>query len=107
VKELSLRMRGEAEVQKIFKVRKPRATKKGDVAVTTIPVAEDGSEDEEMAEDDMPYLSVSDDSEIDDAAPAAKSHAMTKHGEFRASKLASAPNLFIEGSDWDDAEIVT
>jgi structure-specific endonuclease subunit SLX1 len=107
VKELSLRMRGEAEVQKIFKIRKPRGTKKGDAAVAAIPLAEDGSEDEEMADDDVPYLSISADSEIDDAEPAAKSHAMTRHVEFRAPKRAPAPNLFIEDSDWDDAEIVT
>jgi hypothetical protein len=55
----------------------------------------------------VPYLSISADSEIDDAEPAAKSHAMTRHVEFRAPKRAPAPNLFIEDSDWDDAEIVT
>ena len=107
VKELSLRMRGEAEVQKIFKVRKLRGTKKGDAALATVPVAEDGSEDEEMVEDDMPYLSVSDDSDIDDAEPAANRNAMAKHGGFQVSKVAPARNLFIEDSDWDDAEIVT
>ena len=107
VKELSLRMRGEAEVKKIFKTRKSRGTKKGDGAMATISVEEDDSEDEKMAEDVIPYLSVSDDCEIDDAEPAASSLSMPKHGGSQASKRAPATNLFIEDSDWDDAEIVT
>ena len=107
VKELSLRMRGEAEVQKIFKVRKPRATKKDDAAAASTAVADNASGDEDIVEEDMPYLSVSDDSEIDDDAPARNDYAMPNGRGFQASNAAREPDPFIEDSDWDDAEIVT
>jgi structure-specific endonuclease subunit SLX1 len=107
VKELSLRMRGEAEVQKIFKVRKPRGTKKDDAVAATTAIADDASEDENIAEEDLPYLSVSDDSETDDDAPARNDYAMPNGRGFQASNAARGAAPFIEDSDWDDAEIVT
>ena len=109
VKELSLRLRGEAEVQKIFKVRKARGTKKDGAAAAaaTVAVADEASEDGDMAEDDLPYLSLSDDSEMDDAAPARNAFTVSNRQGFLEPIAARTPDPFIEDSDWDDAEIVT
>lgn len=104
VKELSLRMRGEEEIEKIFKVRKPRA-KKGEAAAAAPSVAEDPSEDEGMVEDDLPELSESEEVDVDEPMPASNQHAVSQGRGYEV--LTPRRARFVEDSDWDEAELVT
>ena len=99
VKELSLRTRSEAEVQKLFKVRKPRGTKQNGAAETTAPVVDEPSQDEDLPDDDVPYLSLSDESELSKPTITSRS--------FPAAATTFSADPFIEDSDWDDAEVIT
>lgn len=104
VKELSLRMRGEAEVAKLFKVRKARGKKNEEAAGAALVEVDEVSEDDEMVEEELPYLSISEDSDLEGAEPAKQSK-----GGASGSRLFTAPSAdpFIEDSDWEDAEIIT
>lgn len=114
VKELSLRMRGEKEVEAIFKKR--RRTKKQAEAATTDGASEESAEDEEMddamddtiPEDDWHELPESSDVEADgpviasDPSPVLKSRAF-----MRPAPATSYSEPVIEDSDWDETEVLT
>ena len=114
VKELSLRMRGEKEVEKIFKVRKTRAPK-AFVGVGCVETAEEepeedgdeGSEDEVPDIDDWQYLSDKSDKcvDVDDimSDPSPLRNAQTSS----RSVVLPQSEPCIEDSDWDDADVVT
>ena len=107
VKELSLRMRGEAEVEKMFKVRKSRATKKDAAAVGIAAAADDRSEDDDLDDEEMPDLSPSDESETEDAVPAKLSLAPIRGVGFASPRADPSADLYVDDSDWDEAELVT
>ena len=104
VKEMTLRQRGESEIKKIFKVKKPRAKKSAKVSDNA------GSEesDEEMIdtpplEDDWHQLSDTED-DVADAPHIRSDPSLTR---WKAAAFATHSEPVIEDSDWDDAEIVT
>ncbi|KAK5119917.1 hypothetical protein LTR85_007243 [Meristemomyces frigidus] len=109
VKELSLRMRGEKEVNAIFKKR--RRTKKQADAAAADEASEESAEDEEMddaiPQDDWHELPESSDVDIDepvmrsDPSPALKSKAFK-----RPAPATSYSKPVIEDSDWDKAEVL-
>lgn len=108
VKELSLRMRGEKEIQKLLKVRKPRATKKG-VAVSEPAFAEEEpSDDDEELVDHWHELF---DSESELAEPVTRSNRSpipafkTSHRQSYDTMAYSEP--VIEDSDWEEAMVLT
>lgn len=107
VKVMSLRLRGEKEVKKIFKVRKPRAKKAA--LPSEIPETSDSDlSDEEMADappldDDWHYLSDDDDSNSD--ALRVRSDPSPVH--CTAATFGAFSEPIVEDSDCDDAEIVT
>lgn len=107
VKELSVRMRGEAEVQKLFKVRKARGKKQDEPAAAATGIEDDASEDDGVVEDDVPYLTLSDESEIDDVAPSTKAFTTSAARGFHAADTSYGADPIIEDSEWDDAEIIT
>ena len=107
VKELSLRMRGTKEVGQLFKVRKPRGTKKGDQVAAISSKIDDSSDpdDNDAVEDNWNHLSESDDAEMDQSDdPNPVASASTR--PFQAIIAGSESNPFVEDSDWDDAEVV-
>ena len=106
VKELSLRMRGQKEIDKIFKTRKPRGTKKQDDVPAIAEAADESADEDDEIQDSWHYLSESSDAEMDDhkirsdQGPAAK----VATGDTAAFVKMSEP--LVEDSDWDDAEFV-
>ncbi|KAJ9629409.1 Slx4p interacting protein [Taxawa tesnikishii (nom. ined.)] len=127
VRDLSLRIRGEKEVAKLFKIRKPRS-KKGEKNSQAVAIEDeesgDDDEDEELNEaiivgadnSEFRYLESDDDtlSEPDDAWLDIDDLPL----DFSVRKtLGKLPNLpkkkvplrreeVVEDSDWDDAEIL-
>ncbi len=113
VKELSLRKRGEKEVQKVLKVRKPRVTKKGTVASEPV-VAEDEPSDEEEDLDEG-WHQLSDDSEDGKAGLAVRSDPSPgpafKTSRYQTSHITAYSEPVIEDSDrdsdWEEAMVLT
>ena len=119
VKEMSLRLRGEAEIKKVFKIRKPRATKKAGKAHPPQTLLENESTDDEQSgddespddalppEDDWHYISEEEDAQEHDRQ-LFRSDPSPVQKRFNAFSLATAySEPIIEDSDWDDAEVVT
>lgn len=106
VKELSLRIRGEDEVKKIFKIKKPRAAKKHDAATTAANVPDDPSDDDEEMADDWHLLSESSEDEVEDDSIRSDPTGGIRTAKRGAGAFATRSEPVIEDSDWDDAEIV-
>ena len=112
VKELSLRMRGGKEVDKIFKVRKPRGKKSEEQANVALAMPEDESEEDEQMEDDLPiedewhHLSDFVDDEEDDHVVASDPNPFPKAPAQQMSGFAIRSEPLVEDSDWDDAEVI-
>jgi structure-specific endonuclease subunit SLX1 len=111
VEELSLRMRGEKEVEKMFKSRKPRARKNGKVESTAVVPAQEpessSSEDEDDLGEDWHVLS---ESENDAPAKVARTEAGPAFKMPRSFALPTAyaePEPIVEDSEWDDAMVLT
>ncbi|KAK5164508.1 Slx4p interacting protein [Saxophila tyrrhenica] len=109
VKELSLRIRGEKEVQKVLKVRKPRTTKKGAVADEPAVAEDEMSGDDEDLDDAWHVLS--DDSEDERSKPTIRSGpspvAIFKAPRVQMVDAAPYSEPIIEDSDWDEAMVLT
>jgi structure-specific endonuclease subunit SLX1 len=125
VKELSLRLRGQKEVEKLLKgkrVHKGKAT----LSKATTELSDEEDEDEDLRrniEEEMEQLKgfgpsgkvmdlgdtwhELDDSEDSDAGSIVSNTSLTKKGgtSYQASKATGLP-MVIEDSDWDDAEIL-
>ena len=107
VKELSLRMRGQNEIDKVFKTRKARGAKKqNDVGSVAESIDESASEDEAIA-DDWHYLSESSDAEIIEHAIRSDPSPISKRPGRGVVAFASRSDPVVEDSDWDDAEVLT
>ncbi|KAK3704612.1 Slx4p interacting protein [Vermiconidia calcicola] len=109
VKESSLRMRGEKEVEKLFRVRKPRRTKKQD-HVATIPDENDeesAEEDEDAMNDEWHYLSDDSIAEPDRQVVRSDPSPFTKASNHASSAFRIHSEPVIEDSDWDEAELIT
>lgn len=111
VKELSLRMRGEKEIEKVLKVKKPRGTQaqnqKASEMDGTNEVSEESESEDAALQDDWHYLSDSSDGDEIDQAPRSDPSQVSdfRIHEARTNMPFSEP--IIEESGWDDAEIVT
>lgn len=107
VKEMTLRLRGEDEIKKVFKVKKPR----GRIATLTQDAADSPDEeasDEDLddappLEDDWHYLS----EEEDDPAGLPQIRNDPCPAQRKAFKFATHSEPVIEDSDWDEAELIT
>lgn len=104
VKEMTLRLRGEAEIKKIFKVRKPRAKKATRPQEATESLEDESDEDLDdpmPLQDDWHYLSEEDD---DGNMPHIRSDPSPV--QTKAFAFATRSEPFIEDSDWDEAEVI-
>ncbi|KAK3707666.1 Slx4p interacting protein [Vermiconidia calcicola] len=109
VKESSLRIRGEKEVEKLFKVRKPRGAKKQD-HVATIPDEDDeesAEEDDDAMDDEWHYLSEDSIAGPDRQVVRSDPIPFTKATNHASSALQTHSEPVIEDSDWDEAELIT
>ncbi|KAF2725162.1 hypothetical protein K431DRAFT_281129 [Polychaeton citri CBS 116435] len=110
VRELSLRTRGKATVDRVLKERKPR-TKRSAIACTAQIIADaNGGSDAELdggdeSDEDVEWHVLSDGSD-DDVAPQAEAHpnAFGRHFLHLPGKDEVVPE--IEDSDWDAAEML-
>jgi structure-specific endonuclease subunit SLX1 len=119
VKELSLRMRGQKEIEKVLKVRKSRGTKKGEAVGAALAsaaeeeLAEDDDEEEEELDDAWHRLSDFSDAENEhlETGPVMRSDPVPAFKLPRSVQYAvaaySEPAFVIEDSDGDEAELVT
>ena len=102
VKEMTIRLRGETEIKKIFKIRKPRA-KKAASAVTTAEASESESDenldDAAPLEDDWHCLS-------DEEEEVSRIRSDPSPAQSKVMAFATLSKPVIEDSDWDDAEVV-
>ena len=106
VKEMTLRLRGEDEIKKIFKVKKPRVKKAAQPPGPLEALDEDSEEDVDDApplEDDWHVLS--EDEEDAGAGQQIRSDPSPVHK--KGSTFATYSEPVIEDSDWDDAEVLT
>jgi structure-specific endonuclease subunit SLX1 len=112
VKELSLRMRGQKEVEKLLKVKRVRKTKVS--ASQAVVESSDGEDNEdEVMEDFAPetqgMVAAEDWHAIDDSdgsdAESVTSNVSLAETSYRASKPGSLGTV-IEDSDWDDMEVL-
>jgi structure-specific endonuclease subunit SLX1 len=127
VKELSLRMRGEKEVQNLLKVKRVRKGKAGELLQITNESSdiEQGSGNEADTNDDVDMMKdfalqsigapsgdswhIISDSEASDAESIASSSSCSENPTLaatRRSKPAPALRKIVEDSDWDEAEIL-
>ena len=113
VKELSLRIRGEKEVDKIFKVRKPRGAKgQAEAGIITAADETSGEEDEELddllpTKDGWHCLSDESDIALDQDRMMSDPSPLPKAQLWLATTFATQSEPCVEESDWDDAEILT
>lgn len=124
VKELSLRMRGQKEVEKLLKVRKLRKTKGITASQAIVDDSEDSDEDlEKQVEAELRELrrlnpelgdsyldfEASDDSDTGSIASSTsrKQAASTSHRlSYQSEQGKRALDTVIEDSDWDEAEVL-
>ena len=110
VKELSLRMRGAKEINRMFKVRKPRATKKEDQSSAMVPntkdIFEEDDGDDVPLDDNWHYLSDSTDAGIEDCEIRSDPNPLHKRFKQDEATAATTSEPIIDDSDWDDTEIV-
>ncbi|QIX02223.1 hypothetical protein AMS68_007740 [Peltaster fructicola] len=102
VRELSLRMRGEVEITKLFKP--PRTSKKKTMADQDDEDVLPGAEDEELEDEDVWHNLSQSSMDIDELVTPEKPATRTTHRR-RAFKVAS--DQIIEDSDWDEAEVLS
>jgi structure-specific endonuclease subunit SLX1 len=120
-KELSLRLRGQKEVEKLLKGKRVHKTK-ATLSQATVESSDEDEEDLDIEEEieQLNELSPSgkgmdlgdtwhehDDSEDSDTASIVSNVSIAKKGgsSYQASKAAGLP-MIIEDSDWDDAEVL-
>lgn len=104
VKEMTLRLRGQDEINKLFKVRKPRGKKTAANSAVTAKDDEGSDEDldEELPlEDDWNYLS-----DDDTTVPPQRIRSDPSPVQQKAFTFPTHSEPYIEDSDWDGAEVV-
>lgn len=128
VKELSLRMRGQKEVQKLLKVKRARKTKESTLSQPIIEASEEEEEDLDLDDDEAdanrpmhefasqqtdPGLGdswhIPDDLDFSDAESVVSAAATSSQLDvIAASRIAKVPTItrIVEDSDWDEAEIL-
>ena len=122
VKELSLRMRGQKEVEKLLKIKRDR---KGKTTVSHFVIEASDVDDDEVSEEDIyeeikklqetnptggkmdigDRWHVFDDSEDSDAGSVTSTASQSKKGVAKSSEAGTLVTV-IEDSDWDDALVL-
>jgi structure-specific endonuclease subunit SLX1 len=115
VKELTLRMRGQKEVEKLLKAKRVRKTKASTASQAIADsAAEEDDEEDEVMEDFLPGTQgiiagddwhIIDDSAGSDAESIASNASLAKTALYHASKSGGLGTV-IEDSDWDDLEVL-
>ena len=114
VKELSLRMRGEKEIEAVF--RKRRRTKKQQSASAVGDASESSAEDEvaddPLPEDDNGWHELPDSSDVEEVEsarvfPSDPSPPVQRKGCKRQEPTTPQSEPVIEDSDWDEAAVLT
>lgn len=116
VKELSLRMRGQKEVEKLLKAKRVRKTKAGTASQAIAESsAEDDDEEDEAVEDFIPGPKgmvarddwhIIDDSEGSEAESIASNASLAKTTLSHHANKSGGLGTVIEDSDWDDVEVL-
>lgn len=121
VRELSLRMRGQKEVENLLKVKRVRKTKAGSASQPAIESdIEEDADDDEVEDEELDKLSELDPGTgkeigdtwhaVDDSEDSDAGSVMSGGGEGRNEGAWKASGgmlpVVIEDSDWDDAELI-
>ncbi|TVY26925.1 Structure-specific endonuclease subunit slx1 [Lachnellula hyalina] len=112
VKELSLRMRGQKEVEKLLKVKRARKTK-GSASQVAVESSDGEDDEDEIMEEFVPgtqgmvadYWRAIDDTDGSDAESITSNISLAKTTSLHASK-PGALGTVIEDSDWDDMDVL-
>ncbi len=119
VKELTLRMRGQKDIDKLFKVKKARGSKKAEVAASVVSLEEEASaedDDDDLADDWHRLSDFSEDETADkviaaatrsDPSPVPKAPAFKIPRSAQSDYTAlSEPAIVIEDSDEDCEDLL-
>lgn len=107
VKELSLRMRGQSEIEKLFKTKRNAATKSKDPVMTAQDVDDELSPEDEEMEDEWHYLSDSTDGVPETYEIRSDPNPARKYSSRPRSGFMTMSESIIEDSDEDGVEAVT